>query len=78
MEIVRGCPTSTGLWAADRVPAERAGSTVMESTLLVTALPVESVTATVTEKGEPLVVLGEQVIVAESDEAQPVGSPDQA
>jgi len=48
---------------------------VNDSGLLVTVLPLESVTATLTEKGDPVVVLGEQVIVAELEAVHPVGSP---
>lgn len=69
---------STGFWVADRVPADRAEPTVNERGLLSTALPFESVTATVTEKGDPVVVLGEQVIVAELDAVHPAGRPVQA
>jgi hypothetical protein len=48
---------------------------VNDRALLVTVLPLESVTATVTENGDPVVVLGEQVIVAELDAVHPVGRP---
>jgi hypothetical protein len=49
--------------------------TVNGSAALVTVLLLASVTATFTENGDPVVVLGEQVIVAELDVLQPVGRP---
>jgi hypothetical protein len=66
--------TSTGFLVADRATVS-AGSTVNESALLVTVLLLVSVTATLTENGDPVVVLGEQVMVAELDAVHPVGSP---
>jgi hypothetical protein len=50
-------------------------STAKESEELLTVKPLESLTATVTEKGEPVAVLGAHVIVAEFEAGQPVGSP---
>jgi hypothetical protein len=50
-------------------------SIVNVSVLLVTVLPLESMTATSTENGDPVVVPGAQVIVAELEAVHPVGRP---
>ena len=68
-------PTSAGLCVAEGAGTTSAGSTVKESAELVTVLLLESVTATFTENGEPVVELGVHVTVALLDEVHPAGNP---
>ena len=75
---VTGWPTSTGFCVAVGTGTASAGSTVNGSAELVTVFAFVSVTATVTEKGEPVVVLGAQAIVTLFVAVHPVGSPDHA
>jgi 2',3'-cyclic-nucleotide 2'-phosphodiesterase (5'-nucleotidase family) len=69
---VVGCPTSTGFFVADSVPADRAESTVKDI-VAVAVLPFPSVTVRVTVSGDPVVAVGVQVIVAEFEVVHPVG-----
>ena len=75
---VTGWPTSTGFCVAVGTGTARAGSTANESAELVTVFAFVSVTATVTENGDPVVVLGVQVIVTLFVAVQPEGRPDHA
>ena len=68
-------PTSAGFWVTVGIGTTSFGSTAKERAELVAVLLLESVTATQTENGDPVVVLGEQVIVALLDAAHPVGRP---
>jgi hypothetical protein len=76
VEIVVVWSTSTGLWVADRVPAERAGSTPSDS-VAVAVLLFPSVTVSVTVKGDPVIDDGVQLIEAELALEHPLGRLDQ-
>lgn len=74
VETVVPWPTSTRLCVADRVPAERTGSTVSEK-VFATAPPLESVTITCTVYGLAELDVGVQMNDAAAP-LQPGGSPD--
>jgi len=75
VEIVVASLTSTGLWVADRVPAETAGSTVKDSVALPVP-PLASVTVRVTVNGDPVEEVGVQLNDV-PEPLHPVGRPDQ-